>query len=137
MKLANYLNKQYYAEYKNISKDASFGTNEFCSGVSPAESSSNSIHSDKYFSKNLDYYVINSYWNSSIDHLYHGKIPIFLILDQSKIHFNYFNNKNFFSFYAEKPTSKILEKYSIIKTFTGSGPKIYILKRNNLSSFIH
>ena len=47
------------------------------------------------------------------------------------MHFNYFNYKNYFK-PSNKDKPKNLEKdYELIKEFNGSGPKIFIYKKNN------
>ena len=113
----------------NLNKNATIGTNEFCSGVSPAAGYSITVSKDKTFAKNYDFYVINSYWKSAIDYKYFATKPIYLLKDQSVMHFNYFNYKNYFK-PSNKDKPKNLEKdYELIKEFNGSGPKIFIYKK--------
>ena len=81
---------------KNVDRKEVIGTNEFCSGLSPADF--NFItKNDKSFSKKYDYYLINLYWKSLVTENYTPKRPIILILDQSIIHYYYFNEKNLFT----------------------------------------
>ena len=116
----------------NIPLTSSVGTNQFCSGLSPAIDFNNLVYVDKFFEKKLDFYVINSYWGSAISYIYDNKKPLIKIQDQTKIHFHYFNDKNFFSQNNQIFRTGLLDQYSIIKTFNGSGPTIYILKKNTL-----
>jgi len=112
----------------NIPSSSSIGTNEFCSGSSPAEKYFSNIYVDKSFTKKYDYYVINSYWKSAIDYKYRHKIPLIFIMNQLYVNYHYSHTSSSFSF-NPKAHSVIDDLYSEEKVFEGYGPKIYIMKK--------
>lgn len=118
----------------NLDNGVTIGNNEVCSGPSPAHEAGFGHNHDPMFVYNYDYYVINSYWDSKIDYLYHHRNPIITLPNQHYIHFNYFNENNIFKNALNKPNSyedykSVMDNYTVIKTFEGYGPKFYILMK--------
>jgi hypothetical protein len=108
----------------NIPKDKNIGSNEFCSGLSPGDVSGYKTTIDPTFSLGLDYYLLNSYWDSPLSKYYQSN-----------------SNQRFFHFYRLKSSTvpfkfPILNKndyvpkgYEIVKVISGDGPEIVILKK--------
>lgn len=118
----------------NLLSDVTIGTNEACSGPSPAHGFTFQDNNDPMFVYNYEYYVINSYWDSKIDYLYHYSKPIITLMNQHYVHFNYWNEKNIFKNSLVKDNSfenynSVMSNYELIKTFKGYGPVIYVLKK--------
>ena len=115
---------------ENIPSGSMIGTNEFCSGSSPAEQNKNTLVIDPEMRKNLDYYVFNTYWNSVVDPAYKRK-GLLEIEEQKYIHFYQFNAINLYFSDADQRTleSIIPQEYQILRVLNSNGPDIVILKR--------
>lgn len=108
------------------------GTNEFCSGESPATGLVEYIR-DPYNEQNSEYFIYNTYWGGFLGDLYMGKLNFWNIPSQNLIHYYAFGQKSLFDFNksASWPISnaKLHEKgYKLEKSFNGPGPEILILK---------
>lgn len=111
------------------------GTNEFCSGDSPASQAGFETVLDPSMSHELELYVFNSYWPSEIQEEFLKSSAAHISLDQKYVHF-YFINDRFLptefldGLFRGKLPAVAPEGYSFLKTFEGNGPVIAILKKD-------
>ena len=116
---------------ENITSDSfiTFGTNEGCSGDSPAAKHGQTIY-DPNFDLGLDYYILNDYWSSKITNN-NSRQNIFTVRNHKNDHFYYYINLDLISNrnFADVDKFNIPDGYELIKTFDGNGPKIYILSK--------
>ena len=108
----------------------SIGDNEFCSGKSPVKVAGLESIYDPNFERNLDYYVINSYWDSPLRYKYLEK-GILTPFDINKIHFEQWNSTRLFGGFHEVSVqnSDLPTGYYIAKAFYGNGPDIFIIRK--------
>tara|TARA_Y100001980_G_C14334850_1_gene150984 strand:- start:86 stop:646 length:561 start_codon:yes stop_codon:yes gene_type:complete len=113
----------------NFGTSTTFGTNEACSGDSPAAKIGETIY-DPNFDLGLDYYILNDYWSSKITNN-NLRQNIFTVRNHKNDHFYYYLNLDLISnrHFADVEKFNIPDGYEIIKTFDGNGPKIYILSK--------
>ena len=110
----------------NIPKDVSIGSNEFCSGLSPGDVSGYKTTIDPTFGLQLDYYLLNSYWDSPLSPYYQS------ISNQRFFHFYRIKNSAVPSkFPSLEKAEYVPEGYKIVKAISGDGPEIVILKKDN------
>ncbi len=116
---------------ENLDRELIIGTNEFCSGHSPAHGLGFETIQDASFSKNLPLYVVNSYWNSPFDPYYKEATPYWLELDQKYIHFYHFNDTKVSRFARDETRIEDLVPagYFLVKSFTSNGPDVLILRK--------
>jgi hypothetical protein len=117
--------------YKNLPRNETIGINEFCSGLSPAEVAGYQIVSDPSLSKKLNYYVLNSFWDSPFKNFY-AKQGVLFKIDKSKVHFEQWNSTKLVGTLDEfllNPRKPSIRHYEIIREFSGNGPDIFILKK--------
>ena len=109
----------------NIPPGVSVGSNEFCSGSAPVSRVDISIVSDPLLQQGLDWYVINSYWNSPFFTAYET------IGEQKYFHFYRFNKPKVLGFVSSQPkiASFVPNGYEIIKHFSSNGPDVIILRK--------
>jgi hypothetical protein len=114
----------------NIDEHVVVGVNEFCSGESPAKVVGNAVISDPSLTRNLDYYVLNSYWSNPFSSRYLEK-GVLTLIDQSKIHFEQFNSTKLVGSFGPVHLTEEdhAQNYKIIKLIQGNGPDIIILKK--------
>jgi len=108
----------------NIPINTNIGSNEFCSGLSPADVSGFKTTIDPTFSLRLDYYLLNSYWESPLSPSYQSN------LNQRFFHF--YRIKNGAIPFIHRSLSKkdyVPKGYEIVNVIDGDGPEIVILKR--------
>ncbi len=115
----------------NISAYSSVGNNEFCSGPSPAQIVGMSVKNDPNFQSGYDYYLINSYWNSSLSPYYWNK-GLLQTINLNFLHFYNFNDRSLWK--NDDPLITLYEGfqrngYVLLKIFKGSGPDIYLFKK--------
>jgi hypothetical protein len=109
--------------------DAFIGTNEFCSGPSPARDISKNIYIDEIMKKDYEYYIFNSYYPSVLFPYYQSK-NILQTTSQEYTHFYHFNDANVLKWNTHDKLSKFVPSgYKILKRFAFDGPEIVILKR--------
>ena len=111
-----------------ISKDEVIGTNEFCSGDSPALVAGYETVYDPHLSAGIDVFLINSYWSSPLSELY---TESGFLLDA---HFYWFDVVDFRIFNRVKPSREDLEdrlphNFDVLEIFRGSGPDMILVKR--------
>jgi len=113
----------------NFGTSTTFGTNEACSGDSPAAKIGETIY-DPNFDLGLDYYILNDYWSSKITNN-NSRQNIFTVRNHKNDHFYYYLNLDLISnrHFADVEKFNIPDGYEIIKTFDGNGPTIYILSK--------
>jgi hypothetical protein len=107
--------------------NATVGVNEFCSGPPPIGRKDLSIVSDPMMQNSLDFYVINSYWNSPfVDSYKH-------IGEQKYFHFYRFNDVEIRGYLNSRPNlaAKVPSGYQIEHVFSSNGPDIIVLKRTS------
>lgn len=115
---------------QNIPVKSNVGINEQCFGSSPADQNENNLVTDRFMEKKLDYYVFNSYGNSSLEFYYHNR-GIGQVIDQKYIHFNYFNNLNISYFNDPRTVNDLVPQgYHILKIFSSNGPDIVVLGKS-------
>jgi hypothetical protein len=109
------------------------GTNEFCSGSSPAQVAGLTSKHDPLMEYKLEYYVFNSYWQNPATEYYADR-GVLSLIDQSNIHFEQANRTKLLSRLSKIDPSRVfnLRDYKIQKIFQGNGPDIIILKRDGL-----
>lgn len=113
----------------HISKNSTIGTNEFCSGESPAPSGSYFILNDPGFEKQLDYYVINSYWPSRVDGFFKSK-GLVQQYSQKYIHFYNFNDRSIYKAQISNAyTYPHVDGYRLLQSFNTNGPNVLIYKK--------
>ena len=114
----------------NVKTNSNIGTNEFCSGDSPASVAGFQTILDPELKANADYYVFNSYWVNPFTPNFMRK-GVLTLGDQSKIHFEQWNSTRLFGLTRESEILKsdVPEGYEIIKQFSGNGPDIFVLRR--------
>ncbi len=112
-----------------FNSSTTFGTNEGCSGDSPATKTGETIY-DPNFDLGLDYYILNDYWSSKITNN-NSRQNIFTVRNHKNDHFYYYLNLDLISNrnFADVENFNIPDGYEIIKTFDGNGPRIYILSK--------
>jgi hypothetical protein len=114
---------------KELPADAFIGTNEFCSGPSPARDISKNIYIDEMMKKEYEYYIFNSYYQSVLFPFYQSK-NILQTASQKYTHFYHFNDANVLKWNANDNISNFVPSgYKILKRFAFDGPEIVILKR--------
>ncbi len=114
----------------NVKTNLSIGTNEFCSGDSPASVAGFQTVLDPELKTKADYYVFNSYWVNPFTSNFMRK-GVLTLGDQSKIHFEQWNSTRLFGLINESEilNSDVPEGYIIAKHFSGNGPDIFILRK--------
>ena len=112
---------------KNLPAKARVGSNEFCSGVAPISRTDVSIVVDPLVSLDLDWYVINSYWDSPFFDAY-GTIG-----EQKYFHFYRFNRPRNLNLGNSLPDLKSVlpSGYEIVKLFSSNGPDVIVLRKKN------
>ncbi len=111
---------------ENIPAYASIGTNEGCSGASPADTAGLSTTRDPMMELQLDFYVINSFWNSPISRYYESTS------DQRYFHFYRFLGYGNPLFRQSFDIAGLIPpNYYEEITFSGDGPEIVVLRRVN------
>ena len=73
-----------------FNSSTTFGTNEGCSGDSPATKTGETIY-DPNFDLGLDYYILNDYWSSKITNN-NSRQNIFTVRNHKNDHFYYYLN---------------------------------------------
>lgn len=108
----------------NIPATSTIGSNEFCSGASPADTVGLKTTIDPTLSLHLEYYVLNSYWASPL-------FPHYLDRGNQR-YFHFYRINGFGVPLFVNPTSLsdlVPPGYVIAKTITLDGPEIVVLKR--------
>lgn len=120
---------------ENIPASATVGMNEFCSGASPALNLPNLVR-DPAMDEGLDYYVINTYWDSPLNPAYRGRSAIEFAVDQEYLHFYFINDRGLPLYYVTQfftpritPDEAVPEGYELEKVFSSNGPDILVLRR--------
>jgi len=117
---------------RNLPQAALVGTNEFCSGPSPAAAAGLFTENDHEMAQNLPYYVMNSYWLSPLSASYRTR-GMLQQLDQKYLHYyNGFWDPAPFRISMRSPSVKELADargYRVLKTFSSNGPEIVVLER--------
>lgn len=114
---------------QELPADAFIGTNEFCSGPSPARDISKNIYIDEIMKKGYEYYIFNSYYPSVLFPYYQSK-NILQTTGQKYTHFYHFNDANVLKWNTQDNLSKFVPSgYKILKRFAFDGPEMVILKR--------
>jgi hypothetical protein len=114
---------------ENIDKSSTFAANEFCSGSSPAEVAGYSTAGDSGFTSSSDYVLISSYWNSPLSSFYWTR-GVLQYIDPGYIHFYNMNNRSLLKFSNDVlKTGFTYEGYSLIKIFEGSGPTLFLFRK--------
>ena len=109
---------------ENISANASIGTNEGCSGASPADTAGLLTTQDPMMKLQLDYYVINSFWDSPIFRYYESN------RDQRYFHFYRFLEYGNPLFRHHYNISELIPiNYFEAMRFNEDGPEIVVLRR--------
>jgi hypothetical protein len=107
------------------------GNNEFCSGESPAAIAGLQTIFDPNLEHNLDYYVINSYWNSPLMAKYLTK-GILTPFDVNRIHFEQWNSTKLENGFerVKISNSDFPKGYNLVKSFHGNGPDIFVIRKS-------
>jgi 4-amino-4-deoxy-L-arabinose transferase-like glycosyltransferase len=116
---------------KNIPSTSIVGTNDFCSGPSPAKVAGLQTEIDRQMSKNFDYYVFDTYWPSVFDPAYRANKGILQEWDQKYLHYYFFSDVDIFR-WKTKPVQThqlVPPGYQIVQWFKSSGPDVVILKK--------
>ncbi len=115
----------------NVPAGASIGTNEFCSGKSPAAEAGFVPVDDGFMQSRLDYYVMNSYWLGMLSPAYFSNRGVLQESDDSLIHYYHFNDRTLWrDFGSVTVSTNVPQGYRVVKVFHGSGPEIVILGKN-------
>jgi 4-amino-4-deoxy-L-arabinose transferase-like glycosyltransferase len=120
---------------ENIPGGSTVGDNETCSGLSPAAQNCNILVHDPSLQSGLDYYVINSYWNSTFNDAYRGQSAVQYAWDQKYLHYYYFNDRElpryFLTYFNDRiaPADLVPDGYQLSRMFSSNGPNILIVKR--------
>jgi len=104
------------------------GVNEGCSGPSPAVVKGYKTIHDPFFRQNLEYYVINSYWDFPLKSQY-SKSSILQSFDQKYIHFYSFSNTNLMTYSFKTRSLDLIPNYSLIELIKSNGPDILVYKK--------
>jgi hypothetical protein len=115
---------------EHIPAGPTIGTNEFCSGSSPA-AMGNKLAKDPYMKTGYKYYVLNSYWKSALDPVYRNRLGVWQVIDQKYL---WFHNNMDDIFYRKIDKSVTIDNtipssYRVLKVFDSNGPDIVILER--------
>jgi 4-amino-4-deoxy-L-arabinose transferase-like glycosyltransferase len=107
------------------------GTNQFCSGPSPAKVAGLQTKIDPSMSENFDYYVFDTYWDGFFRPAYTSR-GVLQEWDQKYLHYYFFNQTKMFRWEIKtiEPNHLVPAGYSILQWFKSNGPDILILKRN-------
>jgi 4-amino-4-deoxy-L-arabinose transferase-like glycosyltransferase len=116
---------------KNIPSTSLVGTNDFCAGPSPAKLAGLQTEIDRQMSKNLDYYVFDTYWTSIFDPAYIRNKGILQEWDQKYLHYYFFSDVDIFRWKTSPVRVRQLVPpgYQLVKWFKSSGPDVLILKK--------
>ena len=116
---------------KNIPSTSLVGTNEFCSGPSPAKLAGLQTEIDSHMSKSRDYYVFDTYWASIFDPAYVQNKGILQEWDQKYLHYYHLNDVDLFRWRINPVRVHQLAPpgYQIVQWFKSSGPDVVILKK--------
>lgn len=117
----------------NVPEEALVGTNEFCSGPSPAEAAGRRVEIDPGMRKRLEYYVFDSYWESEISVNFRGSQGSDALLNQKYLHFYFMDDPKVWLalqglFVDQDPF--VPEGYTLEKDFSGSGPSVWVLRKD-------
>ena len=118
---------------ENVEKSTTIGTNEFCSGVSPADNAGFTTVLDGNFEQKLPVYVLNSYWHSPLSPYYQNSIPFWLQFDQKYIHFYHFNDREILRLpkIGRNIIDYIPSGYRLEEFISSNGPDIVIVVRTD------
>ena len=111
-----------------IPEGSSVGVNDGCSGPSPAAVRGYKTITDPFFKQDLDYYVINSYWDFPLKSQY-KTTNILQAIDQKYIHFYSFSNTDLFSYSFKPRNLDSIPNYSLIELINSNGPDILVYKK--------
>jgi 4-amino-4-deoxy-L-arabinose transferase-like glycosyltransferase len=110
------------------------GTNEFCSGDSPAAVLNMPTSADPFLKNNYKYYVLNSYWPSALSSslIYPG---VLLQPDQKYLHFYNFNDTSILRKRSTNIENIVLpEGFLIRELITSNGPDIYLIENTKYTT---
>jgi hypothetical protein len=117
---------------KNIYNKSTFDVNEFCSGDSPAHVSGFLTNYNTSFDSSADYVLINSYWGSPLSSMYWVRGALQYI-DPSFLHFYNLNSRVLWRDYEVGMNLGYRYKnYVLIKIFDGSGPTLFLFKKESM-----
>lgn len=120
----------------NIPASVTVGTNQSCSGPSPAAVAGRDTVRDPFIEKSLDYYVFDTYWASSVTG-YYQEYGLLTPVHQRYMHYYYpfVRPKPYFAI-SEFPPSlasiSIDERYRLVARFSGNGPDVFVLQRRTV-----
>jgi hypothetical protein len=116
----------------NIPNTVTIGTNESCFGSSAAEVAGKRVTADPFMEKSLEYYVFDSYGESSISGQFRGKNASEALLQPKYLHFYYFRDKEIYEsllgITASEEPQKI-DDYKLVQIFKNNGPEVWILRK--------
>ncbi len=111
------------------------GINAGCAGPSPAEVAGRTIAIDPGVTKGLDYYVLDAYWASRLSPAYSTRGLMWWAADQRYIHFYGADDTTVVGSLSTPEVDQLVPAgYRIVQTFTGSGPDIVVLEREQRSN---
>jgi 4-amino-4-deoxy-L-arabinose transferase-like glycosyltransferase len=117
-----------------IPRGVTVGTNDSCSGQSPAITAGMTTAVDPGMSSQYPYYVFNSYWPSASDVSYRDRNAAWSLLNQKYLHFYYYGDRNLPEYFPDifaEPKISAPDGYEVIKWFRSNGPDIVVLKKLN------
>ncbi len=114
-------------------REAVFGTNEFCFGLSPAKVAGRATIVDPQMSEQLEYYVFDSYEISAISDYFRGGRPSRALFEPKYLHFYYYGDRGIYTsilslFEPINPPS--IEGYTLVKRFVENGPEVWVFKKS-------
>ena len=118
--------------FENINEQPNeiFGINEGCSGSSPLEGLY-TTENDREMNNSYKYYVFNDYWDNTLTNG-SKRNNIFLLSNHKNSHFYFYMKLDLFETPLNSNLNKlsIKEGYSLLNSFSGNGPTIFVLKKN-------
>lgn len=113
----------------NIPDGSSVGTNEFCSGASPADGNRLRVLQDPNMEASADYYLFNMYWKNRVQGAYHRGGWMWWMRDQRYSHFYEFGDTRILPRRPPTLSSLVPKGYRLERVFSGAGPDVVLLRR--------
>lgn len=121
---------------KHVPHGTTVGTNPACS-ESAAQVAGLPTQPDTYLADGLQYYVINSYWESGLNKAYRGPAATTAILNQKYLHYYFPSDRDLPSDVLHLPWPTVTPQeaapsgYHVIRVFDSNGPTIVVLRRDS------
>ena len=121
---------------QHVPTSAVVGTNGTCS-ASPAQVAGYATRVDPDLAQGLEYYVINSYWDSVLNPAFRGPAAAWTILDQKYLHYYFASDRNLpvdvltLPWPSRDVRDVTPSGYAVVKVFDSNGPSIVVLRKKD------